>query len=417
MRTLLSSLNLCPCTEETGPLAVIEGAQLIIDGATIAWVGQKTDTPPPHDRVIDGRHLAVSPGLIDSHTHLVYADPERNRVAEFEQKLEGVSYADIARRGGGIRSTLAATRRATEEELLQSTLRDASELQSFGVTTVEIKASYAMDLDHTLKELRVIRRVGELLPMGVHATYCPQTVPPEFDHLGAYRQRAEAFVDFVCQQVIPVIDAQGLARTIDSFCEQDGVGLSLADVTRLFECAAALGWRVKLHADQLSYLGGASLVARMGGLSADHLEFTTEECIKNMARAGTVATLLPGAFHYQRETRRPDIEAMRAHRVRVAVATDCNPGSSPITSPLFAMNLACLRLGLSPSEALRGMTRSAAAALGLSHVGTVEAGKQADLAFWDIRRMSELAYHGGRNPCVALLQAGKPVFDRASLGL
>jgi imidazolonepropionase len=417
MRTLLTHLNLYPCTEDSGPSRVVEDAQLLVDGATIAWIGGPSEDPPAHDRRIDARHLAVSPGLIDSHTHLVYADPERLRVAEFEQKLEGVSYAEIARRGGGIRATLAATRRATEEDLLATTLRDVRELQSFGVTTVEIKASYATDLDNTIKELEVIRRVGERLPVEVHATYCPQTVPPEFDHLGSYRKGAEAFVDFVCERVIPELHARGLTRTIDSFCEQDGVGLSLDDVTRLFECAASLGWRVKLHADQLSYLGGASLVARMGGLSADHLEFTRETCIENMARAGTVATLLPGAFHYQRETKLPDVAALRAHGVRIALATDSNPGSSPITSPLFAMNLACLRLGLTPSEALRGMTRFGAAALGLTQVGTLEPGKRADLAFWDVRRMSELAYHGGRNPCVALLKSGETVFDHASLGV
>ena len=389
---------------ETGaPYGAIEGGALAASEGELAWVGPEAELPGTpaslarevHD--LEGRW--VTPGLIDCHTHLVYGG---DRAREFELRLEGASYEEIAKAGGGIVSTVAATRDADEESLLAGARPRLAHLLAEGVTTLEVKSGYGLALEPELKQLRVARRLGAELPVTVRTTFLgAHAVPPEYRAQGP---GDEAYIDSVVA-MMPAVAESGLADAVDAFCE--GIAFSPAQTARVFEAARAAGLPVKLHADQLSDLGGAALAARFGALSADHLEYTGAEGVAAMAEAGTVAVLLPGAFYVLRESKLPPIEALRAAGVPMAIATDCNPGSAPVTSLLLMLSMACTLFRLTPEEALAGVTRQAARALGLgaSH-GTLEAGKAADLAVWDIERPAELAYRVGFNPLALRVRGG-----------
>ncbi len=374
---------------------IIEDGAVAVRAGRIAWVGPRADAPPA-SITHDCGGLWLTPGLVDCHTHAVYAG---NRSDEWEARLNGATYEDIARAGGGIMSTVRATRAASEDELLQASLPRIRALLAEGVTTLEIKSGYGLDLKTEAKMLRVARRVGELLPVDVCTTFLgAHALPPE------YAGRADDYIDMLCSDMLPALAAQGLVDAVDAFCER--IGFSHDQTARVFDVARRLGLPVKLHAEQLSDQGGAALVARYGGLSADHLEWLSEEGVAAMARAGTVAVLLPGAYYFLRETRMPPLAQLRAAGVPLAVATDCNPGTSPMTSLLLALNMACTLWRLTPLEALRGATVHAARALGRADIGTLEAGKRADFALWDIARPADLAYAIGANPCRGVVRAG-----------
>lgn len=363
--------------------AIDDGAILIADGR-IAWVGPRADLPEhqaAETHRLDGRW--VTPGLIDCHTHLVFGG---DRSGEFEQRLQGATYEEIARAGGGIVSSVRATREASEDQLFASAVRRLEGLKATGVTTVEIKSGYGLDRETELKMLRVARRIGRESGVRVRTSYLGlHAVPPE------HRQDRAAYVDLAIDDILPAAHAEGLVDAVDAYCEP--IAFSEDEVARLFDRARALGLPVKLHADQLSDGGGAALAARYGALSADHIEHSTEAGIRAMAEAGVVAVLLPGAFLMLRETKLPPVDQLRTHGVAMAVATDCNPGTSPVASMTTAITLACVQFRLTPEEALRGATVNAARALGLAdRIGTLEPGKAADLAVWDIERPAELAY-------------------------
>jgi imidazolonepropionase len=385
------------------PYGTIESGALAVKDGRIAWAGAAADLPGAPaslaQRVHDAAGAWITPGLIDCHTHLVYGG---DRSREFELRLTGASYEEIARAGGGIRSTVAQTRAASEDELYAQALPRLRDLLAEGVTTVEIKSGYGLSLEHELKMLKVARRLGEDPAVTVRTTFLgAHAIPPEFD------RRPENYIDSVIA-MLPEVAASGLADAVDAFCER--IAFYPEQVARVFEAAGALGLPVKLHADQLSDLKGAALVARFGGLSADHLEYTGEDGVKAMALKGAVAVLLPGAFYFLRETRLPPIEALRKAGVPIALATDCNPGSSPITSLLLILNMGCTLFRLSPEEVLAGVTRHGARALGLQDThGTLEAGKAADFVLWDITNPAELAYRIGHNPCRQVVKAGKIV--------
>ena len=375
--------------------AIEDGAILIRDGK-IDWVGPRAEAPAADVvEVLEGRW--VTPGLVDCHTHLVFGG---DRSGEFEQRLNGATYEEIARAGGGIVSTMAATRAASEDALYASALARLEGLKATGVTTVEIKSGYGLDHDSELKMLRVARRIGREAGVRVRTSYLGlHAVPPE------YRPERAAYVDKAVDDFLPAAAAEGLVDAVDAYCEP--IAFSGEEVSRLFEKARALGLPVKLHADQLSDGGGAALAAKFGALSADHVEHTSEVGVRAMAEAGVVAVLLPGAFLMLRETTPPPVDMFRRHGVDMAVATDCNPGTSPVASMTAAINLACVQFRLTPEEALAGATRHAARALGLaSEIGTIEAGKAADLAVWDVTRPAELAYWLGKPLLAKRMVAG-----------
>ena len=377
--------------------AVEDGALLVRDGR-IVWAGARGDLPAHEAATIDrlgGRW--VTPGLVDCHTHLVFGG---DRSGEFEQRLGGATYEEIARAGGGIVSSVAATRAASEDALYASALARLAGLKATGVTTVEIKSGYGLDQDSELKMLRVARRIGREAGVRVRTSYLGlHAVPPE------WKTDRGRYVDLAVDQTLPAAHAEGLVDAVDAYCEP--IAFSTEEVARLFDRAKALGLPVKLHADQLSDGGGAALAARYGALSADHVEHTNAAGVQAMAAAGVVAVLLPGAWLMLRETVLPPIDPFRRHGVAMAVATDCNPGTSPVASMTAAINLACVQFRLTPEEALAGATRIAARALGLeAEVGTLEAGKAADLAVWDIERPAELAYWLGKPLLAKRMVAG-----------
>ena len=367
-----------------------------VTGGKISWVGPRSAWRGGAREEHDARGAWITPGLVDCHTHLVYAG---NRASEFELRLEGASYEEIARSGGGILSTVKATRAASEQELLDLVKKRIGRWLAEGACAIEIKSGYGLDRDTELRMLRVARRLGEEITvkttfLGAHA------LPPE------YVGRADDYIDFVCEEVLPAAAKEGLADAVDAFCER--IAFDVSQTGRVFEKAKVLGLPVKLHADQLSDSGGAALAARFRALSADHIEYSSESGIAAMAREGTVAVLLPGAYYFLRETKLPPIDLLRKKGVPIALATDHNPGSSPVSSPLLILNMACTLFRLTPEEALAGMTRHAAQALGLQKThGTLEPGKAADLALWDIGSPAELAYALGANPCAGRVRAGR----------
>ena len=392
----------------SAPYGAIEPGAIAVAGGRIAWVGAMDALPGPVShgvRRYDAGGAWITPGLVDCHTHLVYGG---SRAGEFEQRLEGVSYEAIARRGGGILSTVKATREASEECLADLALERIGPLLAEGVTTIEIKSGYGLDVDTELRQLRAARRVGRAAPVDVVTTFLgAHAVPPEF------AGRADAYVDFLCAESLPAAVEAGLADAVDAFCER--IAFSAAQTERLFGAAAALGLPVKVHAEQLSDQGGAALAARFGALSADHLEHVSETSVAAMAEAGTVAVLLPGAFYFLRETKTPPLERFRAHGVPIALSTDSNPGSSPVGSLLLMLSMGCTFFRMTPEEALAGVTRNAAAALGRGDLtGTLETGKRADFVLWDIDRPAELAYRIGVNPCREVVRAGRPRAGGAS---
>lgn len=382
-----------------GEAGVVRDAAIAVRGGRIAWVGPRAAMPEiraaqEHD--LEGRW--VTPGLIDAHTHLVFGG---NRAHEFEMRLEGAGYEEIARAGGGIVSTVKATRAAGAEELAAGAARRLERLLAEGVTVVEVKSGYGLDLEGERAMLRAARALGERYPVTVRTTcLAAHALPPE------YAGRADAYVDLVCGEILPALAAEGLVDAVDAFCER--IAFSPAQTARVFDAAKALGLPVKLHADQLSDGGGAALAARYGALSADHLEHTPEDGVRAMAAAGTVAMLLPGAFYLLRETTLPPVKLFRQYGVPMAVATDCNPGTSPAVSLLLMLNMACTLFRLTPMEALAGVTRHAARALGLHAThGTLEAGKAADFVAWDVGHPAELCYWLGANPCARVVKDGR----------
>ncbi len=365
-----------------GALGLVERGALAIAGGRVAWVGPDAALPGGAAAAVelDAEGRLLTPGLIDGHTHLVHAG---HRAGEWEQRLAGASYEAVAAAGGGILSTVRATRAAGFEGLLAASRPRLAVLLADGVTTVEVKSGYGLDLDTELTMLRVARRLGELLPVTVRTSFLgAHAVPPE------YAGRPDAYLDLLVAEVLPAVAAAGLADAVDAYCETGA--FSAAQVGRLFDAAAHLGLPVKLHAEQRSDSGGAALVAARRGLSADHLEHLSPAGVAALARAGTVAVLLPGAFLHLRETRRPPVEALRAAGVPLAVATDWNPGTSPLGSLTVALNLACTLFGLSPAEALLGATRHAARALGLADRGALAPGLRGDLALWNLETPAEL---------------------------
>jgi imidazolonepropionase len=398
MTELLTNVRVATMTGPQ-PYGLIDDAAVAIDGETIVFAGPRAQAPGA-ERTTDLGGRLVTPGLIDPHTHLIYGG---NRAQEWEQRLLGAGYAEIARSGGGILATVRATRAAGYERLLQSAQARLATLCAHGVTTVEIKSGYGLDAATEIRMLRIARDLGQRLPVDVRATFLgAHAIPPEF------RADPDAYVDLVCTEMLPQIVAETLADAVDAFCET--LAFSAAQTERIFRRAAALGLRVKLHADQLTDGGGAELAARYHALSADHLEHTSAAGIAALAGAGTVAVVLPGAYYFLRERQPPPIAALRAAGVPIALATDCNPGTSPLVSPLLALNFACTLLGFSPEGALRGMTCEAARALDLQHDrGTLEPGKLADCAVWDVEHPAELAYALGANPCYAVYKRGRRV--------
>lgn len=382
-------------------LGIVEKGAIAARDGVIVYAGPEEDMPSAlaqgsETTNCEGRW--ITPGLIDCHTHLVHAG---NRANEFEMRLAGATYEEVARAGGGIVSSVKSLRAASEDELVAQTLPRLDALMAEGVTTVEVKSGYGLDLENEQKSLRAARRLDKERPVTVRTTFLgAHALPPEA------KGDKDAFVDLVANTILPAIAAEGLADAVDGFCE--GIAFSPEQIARVFDKARALGLPVKLHADQLSNLHGAELAARYSALSADHLEYTDEAGAVAMAKAGTVATILPGAYYFIRETKKPPIGLFRQHGVKMAVATDNNPGTSPLTSLLLTMNMAATLFGLTVEECLAGTTREAARALGLlGQTGTLEAGKSADLAIWNIERPAELVYRMGFNPLHARIWRGQ----------
>ena len=369
---------------------LVHDGAIAVDGPNIAWIGPASDVPdaflvgPVQD--LEGR--LVTPALMDCHTHVVFGG---NRAAEFEQRLNGASYEEVARTGGGIVSTVRATRDATEAELLQDALHRVDAMIAEGVTLIEVKSGYGLDQGTEMKMLRVARKIARERALDIRTTFLgAHTVPVQ------YKGRPDSYIDDICIPTLRAAHAEGLIDAVDGFCE--GIAFDVVQIARVFDVALELGLPVKLHAEQLSNIGGTQLAARYGALSADHLEYASDADVEALAVSNTVAVILPGAFYTLRETQCPPIQAFRDHGVPMALATDCNPGSSPLTSPLLAMNMACTLFRMTPLEALLGMTAHAALALGLSDRGRITVGARADLCIWDAAHPSELAYRIGFNP-------------------
>jgi imidazolonepropionase len=389
---LLKNLNVATMT---GGYGLIQNATILIENNQIQWVGPESESPSGAS--LDCQGALVTPGLIDCHTHLVYGG---NRASEFEQRLNGADYAAIAKAGGGIMSTVRATRATSEEDLLKCAAKRLETLMSEGVTTVEIKSGYGLDVDTEMKMLRVARALGQTRKISIKTTFLgAHTFPAEF------KENHQDYVNIVCNQALPAAHSQGLADAVDAFCE--GIAFSVEETEQVFKAAKALNLPVKLHAEQLSNLGGAKLAAKYGALSVDHIEYMDEAGVEAIQKSGTVAVLLPGAFYYLREKQAPPVATLRLRNVPIAIATDLNPGSSPVHSLLSTMNMACVLFGLTPEEALLGVTAHAAKALGLADRGQVKAGYRADLAFWTIERPGDLAYPLGFNPIAAIMQNGQ----------
>jgi imidazolonepropionase len=396
------NLRLATMAPDGEPYGAIADGAVGVAGERIVFVGERDALPAPPDRlaaiVHNGGGRWMTPGLIDCHTHLVFAGA---RAREFELRLTGASYEEIARAGGGIVSTVAATRAADDDALLAAALPRLDAFLREGVTTIEVKSGYGLDTASELKMLRVARRLGEMRPVAVVTSFLgAHALPP------GYAGRQGAYVDLVCDEMLPVVAQSGLADAVDAFCET--IAFTPDETTRIFTRATELGLKVKLHADQLGDLGGAALAARFGALSADHLEYTSADSVRAMAASGTVAVLLPGANYFLRERQMPPVAAFREAGVPIAIASNCNPGSAPVLSLLLMLSMAATLFRLTPEEALAGVTRNAARALGLADRGVLATGKRADLALWDIDEPAELAYWIGRNPLREVIQGGVP---------
>ncbi len=391
-RILWRNARLATLASARTGLGIVEKGAIAVADGRIVFAGPESDLPAAIARsaeFVDCEGRWITPGLIDCHTHLVHAG---NRAGEFEMRLAGATYEEVTRAGGGIVSSVKSVRAASEDELVRQSLPRLDALMAEGVTTVEIKSGYGLDLENESKTLRAARRMGEERPVTVRTSFLgAHALPPEA------AGDKDAYIAKVADEMLPAIAALGLADAVDGFCE--GIAFSPQQIARVFEAARSRGLPVKLHADQLSNLNGAALAAGFGALSADHLEYTDEAGAVAMARAGTVAGILPGAYYFIRETRKPPIELFRKHGVKMAVATDCNPGTAPLTSLLLTMNMAATLFGMTVEECIAGVTREAARALGMQdEAGSLEAGKRADLAIWDIESPAELVYRMGFNP-------------------
>lgn len=377
---------------------LIEKGAVVIEGDRIAWVGPEADLPTTHD--LQGENLKgrlITPALIDCHTHIVHGG---DRAGEFEMRLGGASYEEVARAGGGIVSTVRATREASEDDLLRSALRFADALIAEGVSVIEVKSGYGLDVETELKMLRVARRIEQVRPVRICTSFLGAHAVPQ-DMQG----NPDMYIQQVCIPALRQAAAEGLVDAVDGFCE--GIAFTPEQIEPVFQEAQRLGLPVKLHAEQLSQSGGTQLAARYGALSADHVEYADEADAEALARSGGTAVLLPGAFYTLHETQKPPVDAFRKHGVPMALATDCNPGSSPLSSLLLTMNMGCTLFGLTPAEALAGVTQNAARALGLSDCGQVAAGHRADLAIWNVGQPAELAYRIGFNPLHRRIFGGK----------
>ncbi len=397
-QTLFTNATLA-CVAGGSGFGLHDNFALLVEDDRIAWLGPMAVCPETADReIIDCENRLLTPGLIDCHTHLVYGG---DRADEFEQRLEGASYAEIAAAGGGIVSTVKATRVASADQLFEQALPRVRQLMSEGVTTLEIKSGYGLDCDNEIKMLRVAGRLEAELGLRVQKTFLgAHSLPPEFDG------RSDDYISLVCEEMLPRAHAEGLVDAVDVFIES--VAFSVAQGERVLARARELELPVKAHVEQLSDQGGAVMAAAHGALSVDHLEYLDSDDVASLAQAGTVAVLLPGAFYFLRERQLPPIAALREQRVPIALASDANPGSSPVHSLLLIMNMACTLFRLTPAEALRGVTLNAARALGLAdEIGSLETDKQADIVIWDVDRPSLLSYRVGMNPCVAVMQAGQ----------
>ncbi len=376
----------------------MENASVVTQHEVIKWVGP-THAAPAAEIVHDCGGRLLTPGLIDCHTHLVYGG---NRAHEFEMRLNGAAYADIARAGGGIMATVRATREASEQFLLDSALQRLDSMLAEGITTIEIKSGYGLDVETELKMLRVARKLATLRPVDVKTTFLgAHTFPAEF------KENHAQYVNLVCNEALPQAVSAGLVDAVDAFCE--GIAFSLEETEAVFKAAKHHNIPVKLHAEQLSNLGGAKLAARYDAMSVDHIEYLDRAGVESIAKSGTVAVLLPGAFYYLREKQAPPVAELRHHKVPIAIATDLNPGSSPVHSILTTMNMACVLFGLTPEEALLGTTVNAARALGLKDRGAIATGQKADLALWDVERPGDLSYPLGFNPLKAVIKNGELV--------
>ncbi|MEO4000261.1 imidazolonepropionase [Mesorhizobium sp. CAU 1732] len=392
--------KLATLAEEAVGLGIVERGAVAVNGERIVFAGPESGLPAglTGADIIDCEGRLITPGLIDCHTHLVHAG---NRAAEFEMRLAGASYEEVSRAGGGIVSSVKALRGATEADLIAQTLPRLDALIAEGVTTIEIKSGYGLDLENEAKSLRAARSIADQRAVTVRTSFLgAHALPPEMDG------DKDRYIAKVAGEMLPAIAQLGLADAVDGFCE--GIAFSPDQIARVFDAAKALGLPVKLHADQLSNLDGAALAARYGALSADHLEYTDEAGARAMAEAGTVAVLLPGAYYFIRETKKPPVDLFREHGVGMALATDCNPGTSPLTSLLLTMNMGATLFQMTVEECLAGVTREAARALGLAgETGTLQAGKLADLAIWDVERPAELVYRMGFNPLHARVWRGQ----------
>ncbi len=389
LKRLLTNAKLATLTANGEPYGLIEDGALVIEGGRIAWIGKAAVLPSHYASLsaddIGGR--LVTPGLIDCHTHVVFGG---DRAREFEMRLQGATYEEVARAGGGIVSTVKATRAASEKQLLEAALPRVDALIAEGVTAIEIKSGYGLDRETELRMLRTARKIGKLRPITVKTSFLgAHAIPAE------YKDKADLYLEKVCLPTLEAAHAEGLVDAVDGFCE--GIAFSPEQIGKVFDKAKQIGLPVKLHAEQLSNLNGAALAASYGALSADHLEYLDEAGVKAMAESGSVAVLLPGAFYTLRETQFPPLDLLRKHNVPVALATDCNPGSSPLASLLLTMNMGCTLFRMTPEEALAGVTREAAKALGLDDQGTLAPGKRADLAIWNVSHPAELSYRIGFN--------------------
>lgn len=401
--TLWVNASLATMREGGAPYGAIGGGALAAKDGAIAWIGARAELPDAPERlagrVIDAGGRWITPGLVDAHTHLVFGG---DRIADFERRVAGQSYVAAAQGGSGIAHTVAMTRAASEDELCASARVRLRAMIAAGATTVETKSGYGLDVETELRLLRTARRLGEETGITVRTTYLgAHVVPPE------YRERREDYVRLVCDEMLPRVARERLADAVDVFC--DTIAFSAAETARVLDAARRTGLPVKVHADQLDDTGAAALAASHHALSADHLERTGDAGVEALAAAGTVAVLLPGAFYFLRETAKPPVEALRRHGVPIAIATDCNPGTSPVATLPTAANLACVLFGLTPEEAVAGMTRNGARALGLGDRGTLQPGMRCDLALWDVASPAELCYWLGANRCAGVVVAGVPI--------